>query len=105
MCLFVFYLNVFRLANKIKTLLQSESRLNGIFFSLDQRAGEQNSLKLGMFPHRLFTDAINNLFSLHKINIELKHYSASLCCLQVNARNAERALNQEKLESSKLREK
>lgn len=33
-CVFVcfFYLNVFRLANKIKTLLQSESRLNGIFF-------------------------------------------------------------------------
>lgn len=26
-------------------------------------------------------------------------------CLQVNARNAERALNQEKLEASKLREK
>lgn len=26
-------------------------------------------------------------------------------CLQVNARNAERALNQEKLESSKLRQR
>lgn len=62
---------------------------------LDKRSRKQNTFKLGTLNRKLKPQL--KMLVPTRTNVSLY--------LQVNARNAERALNQEKLESSKLREK
>lgn len=66
-----------------------------VFFCVDKRSRKQNSFKLGKLSWKVKPRSKTSLATLANISLSL----------QVNARNAERALNQEKLESSKLRER
>lgn len=76
---------------------------------LDKRTREQNSFELGMLHRTVRHTALKGYSRcgpmLGVITLCSPSPSPLHDCLQVNARNAERALNQEKLESSKLRQR